>query len=309
MTSAATSASLRGQLRRGVPLAPYTSWRVGGPADQLYEPADREDLLAFLAQLPPGMSLWWMGLGTNTLVRDGGFRGAVIVLRRHLTTLRLEAPSQIYAEAGVACARVAKFAERHDLGALGFMTGIPGTIGGALTMNAGAYGSETWAHVAAAEAAFAGGTTRWLMPRDFVIAYRSVQMPAGFLGFLAARLEVQAQPAGGREQTQQWMARRRATQPLGHPSGGSTFRNPPGGHAAQLIEAAGLKGHRIGGASVSTLHANFLLNDGTATAADIEALIEYVRAAVEAASGVRLELEVRIVGEPAAQGAAGEDRA
>ncbi|TAM10208.1 MAG: UDP-N-acetylmuramate dehydrogenase [Nevskiaceae bacterium] len=302
------SAPLRGRLRHAVPLAPYTSWRVGGPADELYEPVDRADLLAFLARRPAAAPVLWVGLGSNLLVRDGGVRGTVVVLHGHLAELELERPASagdagvIRAGAGVHCARVAKFAERQDLAGLGFMNGIPGTVGGALAMNAGAFGSETWPQVVAAEALFADGSVRWLEPAAFRIAYRTVIAPAGFRGFLGARFAVRPDDGRHRAATREHMARRKATQPVGHPSGGSTFRNPTGDHAARLIEAAGLKGTRIGGAQVSTQHANFILNDGAATAADIEALIGRVQAEVQARFGVVLEPEVRIVGEALAAG-------
>ncbi|HEU0198268.1 MAG TPA: UDP-N-acetylmuramate dehydrogenase [Nevskiaceae bacterium] len=308
----ATVAMLRGRLRRDVPLASFTSWHVGGPADQLYEPADRADLLAFLAQQPPSTPLLWIGLGSNLLVRDGGVRGTAIVLHSHLVELRMdpevplsgerEDTTTIYAEAGVHCARVAKFAERHDLAGLGFFNGIPGTVGGALTMNAGAFGTETWLRVAAAEAVFVDGSTRWLVPADLHIAYRNVEPPEGFLGFLAARFNVAPDDGSHRRATQAAMRQRKATQPVGHASAGSTFRNPPGDHAARLIDAAGLKGFRIGGAEVSSRHANFIVNDGSASAADIEAVIARVQATVEAASGVVLVPEIRIVGEAAPPG-------
>lgn len=299
---------LRGRLRHDVPLAPYTSWRVGGPADVLYEPADRADLLAFLARQPADMPVLWVGLGSNLLVRDGGVRGAVVVLRGHLAELELEQAAAagqagvIRAGAGVHCARVAKFAERQGLAGLGFMNGIPGTVGGALAMNAGAFGAETWPQVIAAEALFADGTVHWLTPAVFHIAYRTMIPPAGFRGFLGARFGVRADDGSQRAATREHMARRKATQPVGHPSGGSTFRNPPGDHAARLIEAAGLKGARVGGAEVSQQHANFILNDGFATAADIEALIVHIQATVRECCGVALEPEVRIVGETPATG-------
>lgn len=303
--AASTSVTPRGRLRYAVPLAPYTSWHVGGPADVLFEPADRADLLIFLAEQAAGTTLLWLGLGSNLLVRDGGVRATVIVLHGRLNGLRLEDDGAddatdrvIHAEAGVHCARLAKFAERRALAGIGFMNGIPGTLGGALAMNAGAFGSETWDHVVAVEAAFAGGITHWLEPTAFHIAYRSVTAPDGVLGFLGARLRVQADDGSHREATRAALAQRKATQPVGRASGGSTFRNPPGDHAARLIETAGLKGFRIGGAEVSARHANFIINDGTASAADIEALIAHVGVAVRAHSGVRLEPEVRIVGEP-----------
>jgi len=299
---------IRGRLRHNVPLAPYTSWRVGGPADALYQPTDRADLLAFVAQLPANEPLLWIGLGSNLLVRDGGFRGTAIVLRGALDELRLDTDQSpiadsssllVHAEAGVHCARLAKFAERQQLAGLGFMAGIPGTVGGALAMNAGAWGGETWPMVVEAEVLMADSSTRWLTPQHFGIAYRTLIAPPGVRGFLGARLRVTADDGSHAEATRRWLAQRKATQPVGKPSAGSTFRNPPGDHAARLIESCGLKGHRIGGAVVSPQHANFIVNDGDARAADIEQLIAHLHDTVLAQTGVRLEPEVKIVGEAA----------
>lgn len=297
--AASKDTALRGRLRRDVPLAPYTSWRVGGPADVVYEPADRADLLAFVAQLPAEAPLLWIGLGSNLLVRDGGVRGTVIVLHGALDALSRDSETTVLAEAGVHCARLAKFAERQQLAGLGFMAGIPGTVGGALAMNAGAWGGETWSVVTEAEVLMSDGGTRWLAPEHFGIAYRTLIAPRGVRGFLAARFRVEPDDGAHAAATREWLARRKATQPVGKPSAGSTFRNPPGDHAARLIEQCGLKGHRIGGAQVSPQHANFIINDGSARAADIEQLIAHVRAEVQAQTGVQLEPEVRVVGEVA----------
>jgi UDP-N-acetylmuramate dehydrogenase len=287
----------RGTLRFDEPLARHTSWRVGGPADRYFEPADRADLLAFARHLPPDEPVLWLGLGSNLLVRDGGFRGTVIALHGTLDGISRDSETTLYAEAGVPCARLAKFAQQQRLAGLGFMAGIPGTVGGALAMNAGAFGGETWPAVREVEALFRDGTTAWLGPEHFCVAYRCVIPPRGFLGFLAARFGVTPDAGGEAARTRAALARRKATQPVGKPSAGSTFRNPPGDHAARLIESCGLKGARIGGAAVSTLHANFILTQAGATAADVEALIELIRRTVKERTGVELEPEVRIVGE------------
>lgn len=295
------SAAVRGRLLRGEPMARHTSWRVGGPADRYFEPADRDDLVAFVRSLPAGEPVLWLGLGSNLLVRDGGWRGTVIALHGALDGLRLEPDdaSRLYAEAGVHCARLAKFAEREQLAGLGFMAGIPGTVGGALAMNAGAWGGETWPNVIAAEVLFRDGAARWLTSEVFHYGYRHVELPDGALGFLAARFAVTPDVDGAHARyTRESLAKRKASQPVGKPSAGSTFRNPPGDHAARLIESCGLKGHRIGGAQVSTQHANFLIADEGARAADIEALIEHIRQTVKTRTGVELQPEVRIVGEP-----------
>lgn len=299
---------LRGVLRHDEPMAAHTSWRVGGPAERWYEPADRDDLLNFVRALPPAEPVLWLGLGSNLLVRDGGLRGTVIALHGALDALHLvrdAAPSiaggaasaRIVAQAGVHCARLAKFAEREHLAGLGFLAGIPGTVGGALAMNAGAWGGETWAAVEAAEVVYRDGRTAWLAPHAFEVAYRSVRSPAEVLGFLGARFVLTPDGDGQHAQaTKAALAQRKATQPVGRPSAGSTFRNPPGDYAARLIEACGLKGLRIGGAEVSRQHANFIITGDGACAADVETLIARIREEVQAQTGIGLETEVRIVG-------------
>jgi UDP-N-acetylmuramate dehydrogenase len=292
--------SLRGSLQAGVPLARYTSWRVGGPARSFFEPADRDDLIAFVRALPADEPVLWLGLGSNLLVRDGGFAGTVIHLHGALDALCLQDASTVMAEAGTHCARLAKFARDERLAGLGFMAGIPGTVGGALAMNAGAWGGETWPNVVAAEIIRRDGGTEWLPPGDFTFGYRHLQAPSRVLGFIAARFAVTPDTDGSHERyTRESLAKRKATQPVGKPSAGSTFRNPPGDHAARLIESCGLKGQRIGGAVVSPQHANFLITEDGATAADVERLIGFVRDSVQARTGVRLQPEVRIFGEAA----------
>lgn len=289
---------LRGSLTDNAPLAPHTSWRVGGPARRLFVPADRQDLVNFVRASDASEPLLWLGLGSNLLVRDGGFPGTVIALHGALDGLVEAGPFEIYAEAGVHSARLAKFAQQRARAGLGFMAGIPGTVGGALAMNAGAWGSETWPQVLAAEVLYRDGHTAWCEATDFHYAYRHVELPQGFAGFLGARFRVSEDADGAHERsTREWLARRRATQPVGKPSAGSTFRNPPGDHAARLIEACGLKGHRIGGAEVSTLHANFILTGDGARAVHVEALIDHIRAVVRNRFGTELMPEVRIVGD------------
>lgn len=289
----------RGVLIENELMSRHTSWRVGGPARHYFEPADREDLIAFVRTLQPGEPMLWLGLGSNLLIRDGGWRGTVISLHQALEGLIEAGPLEIYAEAGVHCARLAKFAQQRHRAGLGFMAGIPGTVGGALAMNAGAWGGETWPQVSAVEVMYLDGRTAWLDAADFHYSYRHIETPAGFAGFLGARFRVSEDVGGEHERTtREWLARRKATQPVGKPSAGSTFRNPPGDHAARLIESCGLKGYRIGGAEVSTLHANFILTDEGAFAADVERLIEYVRVVVRTRTGIDLIPEVRIVGEP-----------
>lgn len=289
----------RGLLKRGEPMARHTSWRVGGPAERYFEPADRDDLVNFVKQLPPQEPILWLGLGSNLLVRDGGVRGTVIALHGAVDGLTLESERVIRAEAGVHCARLAKFAQQKKRAGLGFLAGIPGTVGGALAMNAGAWGSETWANVTEVEVLYRDGRAAWVSPEAFRYSYRHVEVPRDFCGYLAARFRVTDDGDGAHERyTREALAKRKASQPVGKPSAGSTFRNPPHEYAARLIEAAGLKGHRIGGAQVSTHHANFIITYAGATAADVEALIFHIQKVVKDEARVELQTEVVIVGEP-----------
>ncbi|BCX88018.1 UDP-N-acetylmuramate dehydrogenase [Methylomarinovum tepidoasis] len=292
----AALAELRGTLEYRVPLAPFTTWRVGGPAECLFKPADRDDLIRFLRQLPPDEPLTWLGLGSNVLVRDGGVPGTVIVTAKRLGDMRLEADGRVYVEAGVPCAHVARFCSLHGLGGTEFLAGIPGTFGGALAMNAGAFGGETWVWVDEVETLDRRGRVHRRSPREYRVGYRQVEGPPGEW-FLGAWLKLQRGDIGaGQHRIRELLARRNRTQPTRWPNCGSVFKNPPGDHAARLIEACGLKGRQIGGARISQQHANFIINTGTATAADIEHLIELARAEVEARFGILLELEVRIIG-------------
>lgn len=290
---------MKASLLTNEPMAAHTSWRVGGPADRYFQPADRADLIRFVRELPASEPVLWLGLGSNLLVRDGGFRGTVIALHGALDDLHEDAArQQIFAEAGVHCARLAKFAQQKKFAGLGFMAGIPGTVGGALAMNAGAWGGETWPQVAEAEIIFRGGITAWKPREAFRYSYRHVEAPDHFLGYLGARFAVSTDTDGTHErQTRESLAKRKASQPVGKPSAGSTFRNPPGQHAARLIEQSGLKGFRIGGAEVSLMHANFIVTDDSARAADVEQLIQHVQGVVLTKTGVALQTEVRIVGE------------
>jgi UDP-N-acetylmuramate dehydrogenase len=290
---------MRGTLKRHEPLAPYTTWRVGGPAERFYRPADGNDLVEFLRTLPPDEPLLWLGLGSNLLVRDGGFRGTVIAVAGALNGLHSPSPGVIEAEAGVACSKVARFAVRNGLSGAEFLAGIPGTLGGALAMNAGAWGGETWRLVESVRSVDRQGRVRERPAASYTVGYRSVQGPPRDW-FLAARLALApavGDPEDGPRRIQGLLAERAARQPTGVASAGSVFRNPPGDYAARLIEACGLKGECRGGACVSPKHANFIVNGGTASAADIEALIELIGERVEREQGLRLQPEVRIVGE------------
>jgi UDP-N-acetylmuramate dehydrogenase len=296
MMAARDTGRLRGELRHDEPMARHTSWRVGGPARSFYTPADLDDLAEFLAGLPAGEELFWIGLGSNLLVRDGGIPGTVIASFGGMNDLRMLEERTLRAEAGVSCAKVARFMTRHGLTGGEFLAGIPGSMGGALAMNAGAWGGETWRHVVAVETIDRHGERRLRKPEDYEIGYRHVQGPADEW-FIAAQLRFEpGDGAAAQARIKELLERRAATQPTNQPSCGSVFRNPPGDHAARLIEACGLKGHCIGKACVSEKHANFIINTGGARAADIEALIGHVRDTVEREHGVRLIPEVRIVG-------------
>ncbi len=301
MTSG-TAAELRGRVRHQEPMARHTTWRVGGPAQCFFEPADLDDLMLFLRRLPEHEPLLWLGLGSNLLVRDGGLRGTVIATHPALQKLELIEPDVIRAEAGVPCAKVARFAAQHHLTGAEFLAGIPGTLGGALAMNAGAFGGETWNIVARVETLSRDGLHQVRTPDAYQVAYRSVRGPAEEW-FVAGHLRLTAgDGAASRQRSKQLLEKRDQTQPTQLPNAGSVFRNPPNDFAARLIESCGLKGVCIGGACVSEKHANFIINTGTATAADIEALIEKVAHTVEKTHGVRLLREVHIVGEAVAPG-------
>ncbi len=279
------------------PLARHTSWHVGGPADAFYTPHSAAELGRFLAALPRTVAVHWLGLGSNTLVRDGGLRGVVISPHLGLDRLERRGDLEVHADAGIPCARLARQCAKWLIGPAEFFAGIPGTIGGALAMNAGAWGGETWPHVAEVDVIDRGGAVRTRAAAEYHYGYRSLLAPVAGEWFIAARFRFVSTPAASAETLKDLLVQRRQTQPIGAWSCGSTFTNPVGDFAARLIDTAGLKGFRIGGATVSTKHANFLINEGDATARDIENLIGHVRAEVEQQHGVHLETEVRIVGE------------
>jgi UDP-N-acetylmuramate dehydrogenase len=296
MMAARDHTLLRGTLRHNEPLARHTSWRVGGPARSYYEPADLDDLALFLQKLSDDEPLFWVGLGSNILVRDGGIPGTVIATAGALMELAKVDERTVRAGAGVACNKVARFCAGLNLVGGEFLAGIPGTMGGALAMNAGAFGGETWPCVKRVETLDRHGVLRWREPADFRVAYRHVEGPAGEW-FVAAELQLQVgDGAAGLARVKELLERRNSTQPIGLPSCGSVFRNPPGDHAARLIEACGLKGMCRGGACVSNKHANFIINTGKASAADIEGLIVHIADTVQQMQGVRLQPEVHIVG-------------
>jgi UDP-N-acetylmuramate dehydrogenase len=287
------------RIRRNEPMSRHTSWHVGGPAEIYFTPNDRTELAAFLRSVPADVPVCWVGLGSNLLVRDGGIKGVVISTRGTLDRLERASREIVYGEAGVACALIARQCIKWGLGPAEFFAGIPGTLGGALAMNAGAFGGETWRHVVEVETIDRHGRERCRPAGEYRVSYRHVEPPVAEEWFLAARLRFEARPPEHQSEVSSLLERRKATQPIGEWSCGSVFTNPPGDHAARLIEAAGLKGLRIGDASVSLKHANFIINHGSATAADVESLIQRVQDEVQRAHGVRLHPEVRIVGQTA----------
>jgi len=287
------------RIRRNEPMSRHTSWHVGGPAEVYFNPRDRIDLAAFLKTLPEDVPIQWVGLGSNLLVRDGGIRGVVISTVGTLDRLDRLNQTTVYCEAGVACARIARQCAKWGLGPAEFFAGIPGTLGGALAMNAGAFGGETWAQVIDVMVMDRRGREQRRAREEYQIGYRHVIAPAQDEWFVGAHLKFEHTPGVSEAKVRELLERRKASQPIGEWSCGSVFTNPPGDHAARLVEASGLKGYRVGDASVSQKHANFIINHGNATADDLERLIGHVQETVAAQHGVRLQTEVRILGAPA----------
>lgn len=287
---------LRGHLIPHASLAEYTSWRVGGMADKLYVPADIDDLSNFLQQLPIEIPVLWLGLGSNVLIRDGGIEGVVIITQGALVGLSQPSSNVIRAEAGVSCAQAARYSARLGLTGLEFLAGIPGTVGGALAMNAGCYGGETWRYVQQVETIDRQGK-RYVRPASsYAVSYRSVK-PAYPEWFIAGQFLLSpGEKVHSLNEIRVLLEKRNASQPTNLPNCGSVFRNPKGDYAARLIEQCGLKGKREGGARVSEKHANFIINEGNATAADIETLIADIATAVFQQHGVQLIPEVCIIG-------------
>ena len=292
-----TQAEAKSQLLKNEPLARYTSWRVGGRADRLFIAENLSELQTFMQTLDHAEPLYFIGLGSNLLVRDGGVRGTVIVMHQALSELRVDG-KYIYAEAGVTCGKLAKFSANQFKDGGEFMAGIPGTVGGALAMNAGCYGSETWNIVHQALTIDRKGETHVRNASEFIPSYRHVEMPVLDEWFLGAWFKLEQGDAEvSLQKIKNLLATRLSSQPLNLPSAGSTFRNPHGDFAARLIEASGLKGYQIGGAQVSPKHANFIVNVGDCSALDIELLIRHMKDTVLEKQGVALQQEVRVIGE------------
>ena len=298
---------LRGETRMNESMKKYTSWRTGGRVERIYIPADLADLSQFLLGVPKCESVHVVGLGSNLLVRDGGLRGTVILLHTKLNSLRLGQHSDedrlIYVEAGVTCAKVARFSALHNLAGAEFLAGIPGTVGGALAMNAGCYGAETWEIVEKVRTLNRSGCLKDRDSKEYKIGYRQVNLESdvdssGEEWFVGAWLRLKkGNDTTSKEKIKELLSKRINSQPLSFPSAGSVFRNPPGDYAARLIESCGLKGSSIGGAMVSTKHANFIVNTGNAMAEDIEALITEISKKVKKMTGIKLIQEIRIIGE------------
>ncbi len=284
-----------GEIRNNELMSGHTSWRVGGPAEIFFRPANLDDLSQFLRSLENNVPIFWFGLGSNLLVRDGGLPGVVIAASGIFTALEKIGPCLVSAGSSVPCTQLARQCIRWGFGPSEFFAGIPGLLGGALAMNAGAHGSETWERVRSVRTIDRYGEIRKRFPDEYKIAYRNVRGPRDEW-FIEAELEFEPDVEASMDTLKDMLLRRKDTQPLGLPSCGSVFRNPPGDHAARLIEACGLKGCRIGEAEVSEKHANFIINRGDASALDIENLILHVQQTVADQTGVELIPEVRIVG-------------
>lgn len=279
------------------PMSGHTSWRAGGLARRYVRAKSLSALAAFIATLPEDEEVLWTGLGSNILVRDGGFNGTVIATQGLMTQLELLDETTVYVGAGVADAKLARFCGRHQLSGAEFFAGIPGLIGGALAMNAGAFGGETWPLVVAVETLNRKGEITKRQASEFTYSYRHVAGPKNEW-FVSATLKLKKQEqSSGAVDIKRLLARRAQDQPIGAASCGSVFRNPEGQYAASLIEQCGLKGRRIGGAVISVKHANFIINDNNASATDIESLIKLMQHEVEAKYGIVLQPEVEIVGD------------
>lgn len=292
-------ANLRGRLRVNEPMSRHTSWRVGGAAEYFYSPADKEDLLQLLAQLPANMPIYWVGLGSNLLVRDGGVAGLVLKTVNGLSNIHFLAPQRIEAEAGVPCAKVARVSVAHDLDGAEFLAGVPGSFGGAMAMNAGAFGGETWDWLEQIECVNRRGECKTFRSSEITASYRHVKLPARHW-LLSGRLRLRhTADYHGKRRIRALLKKRNASQPLPSANAGSVFCNPRGDYAARLLQQAGLKGTHIGDAVIADTHANFIINRGNANAAQIEQLIELAQHKVKQQTGVELTPEVRIIGRQA----------
>jgi len=297
MMAASRVHNYRGVLLHDELMKKHTSWRVGGPADQFYTPEDLDDLEAFLKTLPENEDITFIGLGSNLLVRDKGIRGTVISLKGKMSDIEALEDSRLRVGAGTSCAKLARYCHRNNLIGGEFFAGIPGLLGGALAMNAGAFGGVTWPVVDSVITLDKQGNIYKRNAEDYEINYRSVK---GHENEWFVSADLKFTPGDGEQAAQkvkELLEKRSQTQPTGLPSCGSVFKNPENDYAARLIEESGLKGFAIGGAVVSEKHANFIINSGSALASDIEKLIKYVLKTVKDKHGITLKTEVRVIGE------------
>ncbi len=289
---------LRGRLTANTSLADITWFRVGGPAEVLFSPADEADLAYFLAHIPPGLPVFTLGLGSNLLVRDGGVPGVVVRLGRGFSVIKVEAGHRLRTGTAVPDVKVARAAADAGIRGLAFYRGIPGSIGGALRMNAGAHGRETKDALIEARAVDRQGNIHMLTLADMGFTYRHSSVPHDWIFTEALYAGEPGDPREIGKEMDEVADYREKNQPIKERTGGSTFKNPPGSSAWKLIDAAGCRGLRVGGAKVSEMHCNFLINDQQARGEDVERLGETVRARVKATSGVQLDWEIIRVGEP-----------
>ena len=289
--------NVKGDLRVQEPMSRHTSWKTGGNADYYYVASDRDDLAKFISKLPSSTPVTWVGLGSNLLVRDGGISGVVISVVGIFNELKKFSDNEIYIGAGVPCAKAAKFSAKYGLEGIEFLAGIPGTIGGALAMNAGAYGGEIWSYVNEVEVINRKGTSKVYEKNEFDISYRTVSI-SNDEWFISCKMKLEiSNRTIVNDRIKKMLNQRASQQPLGKLSCGSVFRNPPNQHAAKLIDLCGLKGKKVGGAMISDKHSNFIINTGNATSLDIEKLIEFIQEVVYEKHSIKLIPEVRIIGE------------
>ena len=295
MTEFNTS-NVRGQVSLDASLSRFNTWGVGGKAECLFQPADLEDLSMFLANTDTQVPITWLGLGSNVLIRDGGISGVVIITQGCLNEFEYQKENIVYAQAGVACAKLARNIVSNGFTGIEFMAGIPGTVGGALAMNAGAFGGQTWEKVTSVDVIDRTGQVHTRDASEYEVGYRSVKQNDGEW-FVAGRFVLSKKSEQDKViSIKELLEKRSATQPIGKKNCGSVFKNPPQAYAAQLIEQCGLKGYSVGGACVSEKHANFIINEKDASASDIENIINHVKQTVFAQRGVNLEPEVKIIG-------------
>lgn len=288
---------VEGNILHDEPMSKHTSWRVGGKADMFFVPTDKASLVQLMCQLPGDVPVLWIGLGSNLLVRDAGIRGMVVCTFKGMNTIRRLDRERVYAQAGVTSAKLARYCARHGLEGAEFLAGIPGSFGGAVAMNAGAYGGDTWSLVERIECLDREGNISWFRKSEIEYRYRHVELPENNWVIGA---EIRLNPIRGLDllrRIRELLKTRGVSQPVQTANAGSVFKNPENDFAARLLEEAGMKGVAIGDAEYSTKHANFIINRGKARAVDIERLITLGRKRVKEQFGIEMEPEVRIVGE------------